>query len=139
MRLAKAITVRRAHLEDYYAAFVPFREFMPLPVVFRYRVALREIEAAIEHALEPRRSPKLGHLCSDRVAHPRHRTLARKPQMGKVLLSPAPLGRWITLREHTRVISRECRSARRPSGARGQFSFVFFDATRTQMRDDCLP
>ena len=60
--------------------------------------------------LGPRRSPKLDHLCSDRVAHPRHRTLARKPQMGKALSSsPAPLGRWVTLREHTRVISRECR------------------------------
>jgi len=30
--------------------------------------------------------------------------------MGKVLSSPAPPGRWVTLREHTRVISRECRS-----------------------------
>jgi len=60
---------------------------------------------------EPRRSPKLDHLCSDRVAHPRDRTLARKPQMGKALSSPAPLGRWVTLREHTRVISRECRRA----------------------------
>jgi len=30
--------------------------------------------------------------------------------MGNALSSPAPLGRWVTLREHTRVISRECRS-----------------------------
>ena len=53
---------------------------------------------------------KLDHLCSDRVAHLRNRVRADKPLMGKVLLSPAPPGRWVTLREHTRVISRECRS-----------------------------
>jgi len=57
-------------------------------------------------------------LCSDRVAHPRHRTLARKPQMGKALSSPAPLGRGVTLREHTQVISRECRSGWRYDGWR---------------------
>jgi len=71
--------------------------------------------------LRPRRSPKLDHLCSDRVVHPRHRTLARKPQMGKALSSSAPLGRWLTLREHTRVISRECRSFTPSDPARASF------------------
>ena len=53
--------------------------------------------AAAQSLLYPRRSPKLDHLCSDRVAQPRHRTLARKPQMGKALSSPAPLGRWLEI------------------------------------------
>jgi len=38
---------------------------------------------------DPRRSPKLDHLCSDRVAHPRGRAWARKPRVGKTLSSPA--------------------------------------------------
>ena len=63
----------------------------------------------ISHSMPPR-SPKLDHLCSDRVSHPRNRVRTDKPLMGKVLSSPAPPGRWVTLREHTRVISRECRS-----------------------------
>ena len=35
---------------------------------------------------------------------------ARKPQVDKALSSPAPPGWWVTFREHTRVIFRECRS-----------------------------
>src|ERR1035437_6998722 len=57
----------------------------------------------------PRRSPRMAHLCSDRVTHQKRRTLIRKPQVGKALSSPPKAGRWVRFREQTRVISRECR------------------------------
>src|ERR1035437_1919844 len=59
----------------------------------------------------PRRSPRMTHLCSDRVTHQKRRTLIRKPQVGKALSSPPKAGRWVRFREQTRVISRECRRA----------------------------
>src|ERR1035437_2321880 len=58
----------------------------------------------------PRRSPRMTHLCSDRVTHQKRRALIRKPQVGKALSSPPKAGRWVRFREQTRVISRECRS-----------------------------
>ena len=110
-------TVRRARPSDpAVCGTICFHALAMVNAQYNYPPDFPSVEAAtgpmsmlFSHP-DPRRSPKLDHLCSDRVAHPRHRTLARKPQMGKALSSPAPLGRWVTLREHTRVISRECRS-----------------------------
>ena len=83
----------------------------------------------------PRRSPKLDHLCSDRVAHPRNRVRADKPLMGKALSSPAPPGRWVTLREHIRVISRECRRGHWENVFRSCCSHICrWDTTREQRR-----
>lgn len=50
-RLAKAITVRRAYLEYYYACVLPLPEYLPAPIVFRYRGALAVIEASIQRAI----------------------------------------------------------------------------------------
>ena len=43
-------------------------------------------------ALSPRRSPRMTHLCSDRVSHKKRRALVRKPQVGKTLSSPPKAG-----------------------------------------------
>lgn len=56
-RLTKAITVRRAYLEYYYGALSPFPEYLPLPIVFRYRAALKEIDGAIARALDAPPAP----------------------------------------------------------------------------------
>src|SRR5450756_3059873 len=40
----------------------------------------------------PRRSPRMIHLCSDRVSHKKRRALIRKPQVGKALSSPPKAG-----------------------------------------------
>src|ERR1035437_7073802 len=60
-------------------------------------------------AWDPRRSPRMTHLCSDRVTHQKRRALTRNPQVGKALSPPPKAGRWVRFREQTRVISRECR------------------------------
>jgi len=49
--LARAITHRRAYLEFFYSSLFPFPEYLPLPVVFRFRRARRTIDASIAHAL----------------------------------------------------------------------------------------
>src|ERR1035437_4855961 len=67
-----------------------------------------EPEQRVAH-YPPRRSPRMTHLCSDRVTHQKRRTLIRKPQVGKALSSPPKAGRWVRFREQTRVISREFR------------------------------
>src|ERR1035437_4438162 len=68
----------------------------------------------------PRRSPRMTHLCSDRVTQQKRRTLIRKPQVGKALSYPPKAGRWVRFREQTRVITRECR--RRSLAAEGDRS-----------------
>ena len=50
-RLLAAITVRRADLEYYYSWLGPRPEYWPVPVVWRYRDALRVIEDAIQQAM----------------------------------------------------------------------------------------
>jgi len=55
--LAKAITVRRAYLEYYYASVFPLPDYLPAPIVFRYRRALKEIDSAIHRAISDPRPP----------------------------------------------------------------------------------
>ena len=73
--------------------------------------------------VKPRRSPRMTHLCSDRVTHQKRRTLIRKPQVGKALSSPPKAGRWVRFREQTRVISRECRRRLRGRNSKRTISF----------------
>src|ERR1035437_9753465 len=95
--------------EDHFAAIlVPF-----FAATDRSRSSARLIFPILQgprlHGINPRRSPRMTHLCSDRVTHQKRRTLIRKPQVGKALSPPPKAGRWVRFREQTRVISRECR------------------------------
>jgi hypothetical protein len=52
----------------------------------------RVAAADLERDGAPRRSPRMTHLCSDRVSHKKRRALIRKPQVGKALSSPPKAG-----------------------------------------------
>jgi cytochrome P450 len=49
--LAAAITVRRHYIEYVYGSAIPFPEKHPVPIVLRYRNAIRTIDTCIEHAI----------------------------------------------------------------------------------------
>ena len=50
--LAAAVTIRRGYIEYFYESLLPFPEYLPFPVVRRYRRAQKLLDAVIRHEME---------------------------------------------------------------------------------------
>jgi len=56
-KLSAAITIRRRYIEYVYGSLLPFPEYLPVPMVHRYRRAQRAIDAVIREEIEHPASP----------------------------------------------------------------------------------